>query len=283
MSTVPTREVYPNAPLVLVAAEIRHPEASPLTDKDKQQLKRVLADQLPVAKPLQRPPGMMASFGPGRVPQIQQTAAVTSPRYLSRDLTTSAAFHPEAVVVETTDYPGFEAFLALIQRVLSARLSVGELDGVERLGLRYIDEIRVPSVGDSSSWADWIHQGLLGPDHLSGELELGNDVWQGISAYSGALDGGPDFDRMSLVLRYGVGEGYALNPEGDLRRKTPAPGPFFLIDIDSFWGPATAGVPMLDVESVSRALEALHGPVRVLFESSITDRLRNEVLRRDGK
>ena len=278
-----TREVYPNAPLILVAAEIRHPEASPLTDKDKQQLKRALGEELPVARPLLRPAGVVATIGPGTIPQIQPTPAGTSPRYLSRDLTTSATFHPEAVVIETSDYPGFESFLALIQRVLNARLSVGPLDGVERLGLRYIDEIRVPNVGDSTSWADWIHQGLLGPDHFAGELGLNNDVWQGISTYSGKLDAGTDFDQMSLVLRYGVGQGYALAPDGDMRRKTPAPGPFFLIDIDSYWGPATAGVPMLTVESVSRTLEALHAPVRVLFENSITDRLRSEVLQRDGK
>jgi uncharacterized protein (TIGR04255 family) len=266
-----------------VAAEIRHPEASPLTEKDKQQLKRALAEELPLARPLTRPQGVFATIGPGTLPQIQPTPAVTSPRYLSRDLTMSATFHTEAVVVETSGYSGFEAFLALIQRALTARLGVGALDGVERLGLRYIDEIRVPSVGDSSSWSDWIHQGLLGPTQLAGELELSNDVWQGISTYSGKLDGGPNFDRMSLVLRYGVGEGYAVSPDGDLRRKTPAPGPFFLIDIDSYWGPASTGVPMLDVDSVSRALEALHRPVRLLFETSITDRLRNEVLRRDGK
>ena len=278
-----SREVYPNAPLVLVAAEIRHPDAGTLSDREKQQLKRALADELPVARPLNRPAGMVATIGPGvAATQFQPTPAISSPRFLSRDLVTSATFHADAVVIETTEYPGFEAFLALTQRVLSARLSVGSLDGVERLGLRYIDEIRVPSVGDTSSWRDWIGPTLLGPNHLADQLELTNDAWQGISTYSGKLDAG-DFEQMSLVLRYGTGEGYALAPDGDLRRKTPPPGPFFLIDIDSYWGPATQAVPELDLNAVTSALEALHGPVRTLFESSITDRLRDEVLRRNGK
>ncbi|MGE3813030.1 MAG: TIGR04255 family protein [Candidatus Nanopelagicales bacterium] len=283
MRAVPTREVYPNAPLVLVVAEIRHPVADVLGSRElQQQLKRSLADQFPVARPLHRPPGTMVDLGPGLPPQFQQMPATTSPRFMSRDLTTSATFNADSVVVETTEYGGFERFLSLIGQALAARLDVGPLDGVERIGLRYIDEIRVPSVSDSSEWRDWIHPGLLGPSHLAGPLELRNDAWQAISSYSGDLGLGGDFDRMAMVLRYGVGEGYAT-AQGDLRRRTPPPGPFFLIDIDSYWGPANSGVPTMDLATVSRALEALHAPVRVLFENSITDRLRDEVLRRDGR
>ena len=281
MLIVTNREVYPSAPLVLVAAEIRHPDTGPLGDKEKQQLKRALAEDLPVARPLTRSGGVM-TIGAGTAPQFQSAPTTTSPRFLSRDLGTSATFHQEAVVVETTRYAGFDTFLALIQRVLTARVNVGVLDGVERLGLRYIDEIRVPGVGDSSSWRDWVRPALLGPNHLAADLDLRNDAWQGISTYSGQLDADEEFDQMTLVVRYGVGEGYALAPDGELRRKTPPPGPFFLIDIDSYWGPATAGVPTLDLDKLTRALEGLHAPVRNLFENAITDRLRDEVLRRDG-
>lgn len=277
------REVYPNAPLVLVAAEVRHPDAGPLTSRQQQQLKVALAADFPLARPLSRPPGVVATFGPGGLPQISPTTQTVSPRFVSRDQSTSATFHQDALVVEATNYPGFESFLALIERVITARISVGELDGVERLGLRYIDEIRAPGIADTSSWQDWIQPSLLGPNHLAIELQLVNDAWQGISAYSGALDVSSEFDKLSLVLRYGVGDGYALAPEADLRRKTPPPGPFFLIDIDSYWGPATTSVPSLDWGTVARVFEGLHAPVRVLFENSITTRLRDEVLRRNGK
>lgn len=278
MPSVPSCEVYPHAPLVLVAAEVRHPDATPLTDRQHQQLRNLLSHSLPLSRPLLGAPGMIASIAPGADPQMTPIPATTLPRYMSRDLFTSVTFHRDAVVVETTRYQGFEHLFALVRHVLEARLAVGPLDGVDRVGLRYIDEIRTPGAGEPGAWGQWIHPSLLGPENLSGELHLSNDAWQGIAAYSGSLPGSAPFDQMSVVLRYGVGDGYAVAPSGDLRRDTPPPGPFFLIDIDSFWG-ARDGVPPLDLDTLAATLEGLHAPVRALFENAITDRLRNEVLR----
>lgn len=279
MSGVPSREVYPRAPLVLVAAELRHPDAGPLTDRQQQQLKNSLAQSLPLSRPLLGAPGMIASITPGVDPQMASIPATTLPRFMSRDLFTSVTFHRDALVVETTRYRGFGQMFDLVRQVIEARLAVGPLDGVDRVGLRYIDEVRTPGAGEPNSWGQWIHPSLLGPDDVSGGLNLSTDAWQGVAAYSGALPGPAPFDQMSVVLRYGVGDGYAVTPSGDLRRDTPPPGPFFLIDIDSFWS-ARDGVPPLDLDAFDATLEGLHAPVQALFENAITDRLRNEVLRR---
>lgn len=279
MPGVPNREVYPHAPLVLVAAEVRHPDAGALTDRAQQQLKHLLSQGLPMSRPLLGAPGMVASIAPGADPQVTPIPAQTLPRYMSRDMFTSATFHRDAIVVETTHYQGFEHLFALVRHVLEARIEVAALDGVERVGLRYIDEVRTPGEGGPASWGQWIHASLLGPGALTGQEHLANDAWQGIAAYSGALPGPAPFDQMSMVLRYGVGDGYAVAPSGDLRRVTPPPGPFFLIDIDSYWS-ARDGVPALDLDLLASTLEGLHAPVRTLFENAITDQLRNEVLRR---
>lgn len=66
----------------------------------------------------------------------------------------------------------------------------------------------------------------------------------------------------------------------DLRRPLPPPGPLFKLDIDSFWQAADE-VPEFDVDLILRQADALHEPVRGVFESVITDRLREEVLRND--
>ena len=58
----------------------------------------------------------------------------------------------------------------------------------------------------------------------------------------------------------------------------PAPGPFFLLDIDSFWQPSEVS-PTLELNSVLGELDELHMPVREMFESLITEKLRKEVLR----
>lgn len=270
--------MYPNAPLVLVAAEIRHPDAGPLSDQQQRQLKANLSEDVPLLKPIARQSGVVLNVSPGPAP-IAPTPASSSPRLLSRDQSTSVTFHQDALVVETTRYPGFEGFLALVLKSVAARRNVGDLDGVERIGLRYIDEVRAPGVTDASSWSHWIRPALLGPNGLSSQVEMTNEAWQGVAVYSGPLAVSDDFATMAMVLRYGVGDGYAVATAGDLRRATPPPGPFFLIDIDSYWGPASAGIPALELRELAAVLEGLHAPIRVLFENAITDHLRDEVLR----
>ena len=69
-----------------------------------------------------------------------------------------------------------------------------------------------------------------------------------------------------------------MDPAGDLKRSTPAPGPYFLLDIDSFWTPSD-DVPVFDEDKIVSVCDDLHSPVRDMFEGLITERLRQEVLR----
>ena len=118
-------------------------------------------------------------------------------------------------------------------RVVDARAQVSSIVGVERIGLRYVLEVRVPAGVDGRiEWANWIAEPLLGPQRIApGGLTL--TEWQGAAVYREPQPG------KSLIVRYGPGIGQALDPNYHLRRITPAqPGPFFLVDIDSFWTPA---------------------------------------------
>lgn len=63
-------------------------------------------------------------------------------------------------------------------------------------------------------------------------------------------------------------------------RPRPPPGPLFKLDIDSFWQAADV-VPEFDTDLILRQADALHHPVRGVFESVTTDRLREEALRND--
>jgi hypothetical protein len=59
----------------------------------------------------------------------------------------------------------WEKLLDLVADALRARAAVGGIDGVERVGLRYVDEIRVPDLtpGDWAPWLDPTLIGLSGP------------------------------------------------------------------------------------------------------------------------
>lgn len=266
MITMRDREVYPNAPLVLVALEVRHPIVGPLSAAAQAKIKRNLSTELPLRRTATMTT-VQATIG--AAPEVITEKA---PKYLSRDLTASVTYRNEAIVVETTRYEQYERLRELADLAVQARQAVEPIDGVERVGLRYINEIRVPEGSDGQiDWAQWVDPTLLGPSLIGADLGLKAMQSQGIVVF----DSGPG---TALVLRYGPREGYAVDPGGDLKRRAPAPGPFFLVDIDSFWTPVD-DVPEVDPKTLLSLCDDLHKPVRSLFDSLITDRLRTEVLR----
>ena len=261
-------EVYPNAPVVLVALEVRHPTADPLTPSESRAIKRILSDQLPIERPGQQ---TSVQIIPGAV-NPATTTTERFPRYVNRETSLSVSIRQEAIVIEASHYPGWEEFRALALHALDARMQIAPIVGVERVGIRYVDEIRVPDSGEVD-WADWMHSSLLGPS--SPIIDLPINQWQGVGIY-GSQPGN------MLILRYGPREGFAVDPSSDLRRAKPADGGlFFLMDVDSFWTPV-GPIPEYDRDSMLSTCNDLHTPVRALFESLITNRLRDEVFRGNG-
>lgn len=267
MIGVTEREVYPSAPVVLVALEVRHPVVEPMTAAAVARAKNILGGATPLQEQQTTTGFTITPAGPAAQPPE------TAQRFSSRDRSTAVTFRSGAVVVETTQYGQYEDLREVVELALRAREAAGPVDGVLRVGLRYIDEIRVPGEDGLLGWAEWVDPSLLGPAPLAAAHGLSAAQWQGLAVFKGASDA-------QLVLRYGPGEGYAVDPGGELRRPAPAPGPFFLMDIDNYWVPDP--VPDFDVIALLERSDDLHKPVRALFESLITEKLRKEVLRRVG-
>ena len=267
------REIYPNAPIVLMAIEVRHPLCEPLDRKQVAELSMRIKQVLPLPSEMNEV-SLVVQAGPDG-PPVQQQVVSSFPRWSSRDKRTALSIRPDSLVIETTDYGSYDRMRELLDVALQARLAVAAPAGVERIGLRYIDEIRVPAENGSSmpTWEQWVDASLLGPAHIGAELSLVPVVNEGAFVFSGG-------SNHALVLRYGAQSDYAVQSTPDLRRPLPPPGPLFKLDIDSFWQAADE-VPEFDVDFTLRQADALHEPVRGVFESVITDRLREEVLRND--
>lgn len=255
------REIYPSTPLALVAAEIRHPAASPLSDSARSQLKARLAPIFPLAKPVQR-----MTVTP------TQAAVSTDARFMSRDRTSSVTFRDDVIVVETTKYERRRVLREKLREAVLARQEAAPVDGVERLGIRYVNEVRVPGLESSREWADWIAPALTGPLALATDGGLETQAWQGVSVLGDAQSG--------VVVRHGVFDGYAVNPVGDLQRAAPPPSPFFLIDLDCYWVPS-GETPPLEWDLIDSHFDQASLAAHDLFEQLITDKLR-EVLRHEG-
>ncbi|WP_417233816.1 TIGR04255 family protein [Arthrobacter sp.] len=263
------REVYPNAPLVSVSFELRHPESEMPTSKQRSLFKDLIREHLPVMRIRQ---STVQTFEIGPAGPSHQVVNEDVPKYFNRENTMAVSLLKGSTLVETTDYPGWEKFREIVSAACQARDRIGGIDGIERIGLRYIDEIRIPGTNATPDWKTYLNESLLGPRD-GGGAGMGLQQWQGMAVY------GPESGR-SLVLRYASGDGFAADPNGELRRKSPSyPGPFFLLDIDSFWIPES-GFPEFSDSLLLAEGDALHAPVRQTFENLITDQLRNEVLRK---
>jgi len=255
--------VYPYAPIVLVALEIRHTGADALTGSEQKAVKRALGRPWP----FQRPGKDLTFELNGTMPSPRITEEYS--RYFSRDTGSAVVLKKDATSLETTRYGGWESFRKMIQIVLDARQEIAPLPGYDRIGMRYMNEIRVDVEG-TPDWSEWIHSALLGP-RLPEPIDLELADWQSFCTF------GPS-DGQTLVMRYGSRTGYALDPNAELKRpKLPPPGPFFLFDCDSSWQPPD-DIPEFNPKEMLGRCDDLHEPVHTLFESLITDTLRRKVL-----
>lgn len=262
--------VYPHAPLALVALEVRFP---PLAEPyDSAGLRRALKAKLPIPETATHE---TVTFG-GPAPLIERREF---PRLMSRDRTTALVITDEALVLETTTYDGYEEHRKLIEEAVTAAAQIVKPDGITRVGMRYIDEIRVPGVAEApGDWSGWIVDGLLVP--LAPDLHVGTESfkptsWQGTATY----DVGPG---AAVKLRYGPQVGNAVPPQGSTRRKAaPDPGLFFLLDSDGAWTPEDE-VPEFTPEAILVACDLVHEPLSALFKAVGTPRLINDVFNDAG-
>lgn len=256
------QKVYRNPPIAMVAVEVRHSGTDPVTEAGYEVIRQRLRERWPIQLPTQEIAIDFGKSGPSPV-------VIEYRRFTSRDRRTAIAIRPGSTTVETVDYKGWDDLRITLKAALDVRAEVSQPSGYERVGLRYIDEVRVPDGESATDWAAWVHSSLLGakPDD---SVDLPLFDWQGMSTF-GSTDG------RKLVLRYGPRTGFAVEPNGQLMRPTSPTGPFFLLDIDSFWE-IFDSIPEFEPDELMDRCDSLHGPVRKLFEGLITDKLRKEVL-----
>lgn len=265
------REVYPNAPVVLMVAEVRHSMCAPLERSQIAQLSAMFRRVLPVPAE-HNEVSLEFELGP-EAPLFRDRTVHHFARWSTRDRRTALSMRADSLSVETTQYGSYDNVRDILDLGLRAREAIGAPEDLERVGLRYIDEIRVPleEVTGQPDWSQWIDEALLAPSRIAGRL--------GMLAlrHEGALVLGQPGESL-VTLRYGAQNQPAVVSSEELRRPTPPPGELFKLDIDSYWMAQDVRTPF-DVEVVLSRADSLHEPVRGIFESVISERLREEVLR----
>jgi uncharacterized protein (TIGR04255 family) len=263
MALDPDREIYPNAPLKLVAFELRYPTVRAFeADQGQQAIYDRLREDFPI---LGVPPITTIEVGPSGSRQIGQGM-----RVLDRRRTRTVTVTDQALTIETSAYGRYEEFATLIEQALRAANEVGHLPAVVRVGLRYIDEIVVTGVESVEQWREYITDDLLAPGLVEGYSTID---------YRGSI-GLQVADDNVVTVRFGVVDAPVVDPNGPLRIPDSPEGRYFLLDVDSAWTAPQEEFLEFNIDSVLQRSESLHEPVRTIFERAIKPRLRDEVLRR---
>jgi uncharacterized protein (TIGR04255 family) len=256
---------YQNDALRYVAVEVRFPLVDDSDPQHWTRFREAVHEDLPVAQEEQQ---LNVTVGPTG-PSAQQ---LTRQRLSARDRISSAVLGRDVLVLETTEYPGWTEFQERFARLLTSLEEVRRPDGVLRIGLRFIDEIRVPGVQKIADWRGWVSDALVAPFILD-ELEP--------SAATVALQYGAAPGLVTTFRAAPFASGRTVQEDGPLRLPFDTPeGAYFLLDTDASWTDPHAQVPEFDVASIVAILTELHEPCHRLFEAAITDRLRDDVLRR---
>ncbi len=255
----PDREIYPNAPLKLVAFEIQYSQIPRLESEYWESIYAALKADFPILGPT---PRMELEFTPSGTRQESR-----GHRLMNRQRTQAATLFNGSASLETSQYDRFETWVALIERLLTEVDTHAGIPSVQRLGLRYIDEVALPGFNPQSAddWQEYIAGHLLQP--VAGARfpidEFRASVQMKVSA------------GQVLNFRFGVLTEPVIDPAGPLRITGSPVGPYFLLDLDSVWTAPEEEYPSFEIGDVIRQIETLHAPVREVFEESVTDALRN--------
>jgi len=259
----PRREIYPRSPLALVAAELRYADAPRLRRQETiDSVAIALEDRLPVVESMQNANVEVDPTGSSKVGMERGTVL--------KDLagTTVAAVFPNRFTFETTAYQEFPSFLDGVIEICRSLIGASVKPVLQRVGLRYIDEIRIPGnpVKDARQWAGWVDTRLV--DHLSvGPTGAPVGLSQSLVAY----DLG---DRRGLNFRFAALRSGAVVVPTTIKRTPFEDGPVFVLDIDAYQDLGGSNAVRLEPDDVASALRSVHDAAGQTFQDAITDRAR---------
>ncbi|WP_258725134.1 TIGR04255 family protein [Cellulomonas sp. NS3] len=255
------REVFPSAPLAIVTAEMRFGYEPRLKDDPvRDRFAEAVREAFPVLSIEQAVTFTMSSVGGPEATTIPQVRATTTDRQATVTLNATSL----SLAMSGNTYVEFASSFAPLMAICVKALhqAAGNVP-LQRLGLRYIDEVRPPTAPPDGDWSMWVRRDLLGA--------------------TGALEAEVSGHRSSTTFRSGPGRTITFNAgqfDGGTVIDAALPfapaeieqGPVFIIDVDSAWEPGEH--TPLDPDSLEQVLAELHEPVGGIFQWSITEASR---------
>ena len=209
-----------------------------------------VAERFPIAEP-QIAISQQLQISPEDVQLTQEPTGAKEWKFFGVDRSKFLSIRTDALIVKYTTYTNYET---LRDEFLSAVNEFFEVfEGVQgrRLGLRYINNIRVDEGAGVFDWSDYIHENLLCAFNFPQSQEAISRVFNSIESNHG---------EFNSTFRYGM-----HNPDHPARIRKK----IFVLDIDAYsQAPQSAA-------DIARNLDIFHSEIQRVFEKSITDALRS--------
>lgn len=248
--------IFENPPLVLTICQVRFPPVLSIVEAAfVAPFQRAIYGDYPMT--IQGTDiELQFGFGTGTL-TLQQGRQSALWQFSDHDDNWKVVLAQDFLSLETRGYSHFEDFLDRLQKVLTVLVQHIHPSVVTRIGLRYINEIRL----DGLAWSNAIHSHILGPlslpqfeahsEHMVEELLLSYPNNERIRIRHGRFPGG-------TTVRPRVGEEFGFQP-------------FYLLDFDAFRdSPLPGGLPM-QPEVISDLAVTFNEAIYRLFRWSITD------------
>lgn len=216
-------EQLANSPLDLVVAQIRFPPVLSIETDERAlaQFQDLLRDTYPYLSIGQQ---FGINIGPQGVEPQQQISSGRIYQFADVGREWIVSLNVDSIALEARRYTKYEDFSERILRLLAAIKDVYRIRARQRLGLRYINEIRYPNATSITDWGQLVKHDLLG---LTANSALAPLVKSSLQELSLNIPNG------GLTIRHGyLTQGTTVAPlPGDTPKDA---GPFYLLDFDAF-------------------------------------------------
>jgi uncharacterized protein (TIGR04255 family) len=243
---------FEKSPLALVVCQIRFEHLGLPDEPTLKTLKEALSEEYPVMQPLQSVEIQVGAPG-------AQASTQRGWRLASLDQGWSVALLEDALALETTNYKDWEDFDGRLRRLMAA-IDEALAPKVEvRLGLRYVNELRLEAVEKPADWSSYLRSELVA---LTASELISPSVVS--SQQTLQLDAG---DGAVLNMRHGSPGSIA----------EPLDQPVYLLDFDCF----REGQRPLEVDGLLAEGDRFNTLITSVFQWCLTEALWKELDPRD--
>jgi uncharacterized protein (TIGR04255 family) len=235
------------SPLALVVCQLRFEHLGSPSEEALRTLKQSLSDY-PVVQPVQN---VQIQVGPPGA----QTSTDRGWRFSSLDEAWNVSVLPDSAALETTAYVDWEDFAARLERVIDVVREALEPRVEVRLGLRYVNEIRMPKLDSPAKWTDYLRPELVA---LTASELFAPAAFNAQQAIQASVDG-------DAVLNFR--HGFPGTRDGALSE------PVYLLDFDCY----REGQRTLDVGEVMDLTARFNNILTSLFQWCISEKLWEEL------